>query len=56
MVLPRLCSEGVRALGRLAQQNGTQSRQSILPASLLLNRSYAAEPVPAEGDNLFSPF
>ena len=49
MTLPRLCSEGVKALGRLAQRSGNQARHRIVPASLLQGRAYAAEPVPAEG-------
>jgi hypothetical protein len=49
MTLPRLCSEGVKALGRLAQRSGNQARQSFVPASLLQGRAYSAEPVPAEG-------
>ena len=49
MTLPRLCSEGVKAFGRLAQRSGNQARYSIVPASLLQGRAYAAEPVPAEG-------
>ena len=49
MTLPRLCSESVKALGRLAQRSGSLARQNIVPASLLQGRAYAAEPVPAEG-------
>jgi hypothetical protein len=52
MTLPRLCSEGVKALSKLARRSETQARQSILTASLLQGRAYAAEPVPAEGDFL----
>ena len=49
MALPRLCSEGVKALARLAQQGGKQAQNRLHPACTTFSRSYAAEPVPAEG-------
>ena len=52
MALPRLCSEGVKALARLAQQGGKQAQNRLHPACTTFSRSYAAEPVPAEGEAL----
>ena len=52
MALPRLCSEGVKALARLAQQGGKQAQSRLHPVCTTFSRSYAAEPVPAEGEAL----
>lgn len=52
MALPRLYSEGVKALARLAQQGGKQAQNRLHPACTTFSRSYAAEPVPAEGEAL----
>ena len=50
MALPRLCSEGVKALARLAQQGGKHAPNRLYPACTNFSRAYAAEPVPAEGE------
>ncbi|CAK0752039.1 Cysteine desulfurase, mitochondrial [Coccomyxa viridis] len=50
MALPRLYSEGVKALARLAQQGGKQAQNRLHPACTTFSRSYAAEPVPAEDE------